>query len=53
MKFYLFRKARKLNSLCICRAADWGLDKPDWIGRVRVVAKGKELFIKLEDKNSG
>ncbi|KAK3743310.1 hypothetical protein RRG08_007548 [Elysia crispata] len=35
------------------RASDWKLDTPDWTGRLRVVAKEKELFIKLEDKNSG
>ncbi|RUS72621.1 hypothetical protein EGW08_019619 [Elysia chlorotica] len=35
------------------RADDWKLDAPDWTGRLRVVAKGKELFIKLEDRNSG
>ncbi|KAJ8319764.1 hypothetical protein KUTeg_001351 [Tegillarca granosa] len=32
------------------RAADWKLDAPDWTGRLRVVAKGNDLFIKLEDK---
>ncbi|XP_046375847.1 adaptin ear-binding coat-associated protein 1-like [Haliotis rufescens] len=35
------------------RAADWKLDQPDWTGRLRVVARGKTLSIKLEDKNSG
>ena len=35
------------------RAADWKLDQPDWTGRLRVVAKGRDLYIKLEDKNSG
>lgn len=35
------------------RAADWKLDEPDWTGRMRIVALGKDLFIKLEDKNSG
>lgn len=35
------------------RASDWKLDAPDWTGRLRVVAKGKDLTIKLEDKNSG
>lgn len=35
------------------RAADWKLDTPDWTGRMRVVAKGKECIIKLEDKNTG
>ncbi|XP_012684974.1 adaptin ear-binding coat-associated protein 1 isoform X2 [Clupea harengus] len=35
------------------RAADWKLDTPDWSGRLRITAKGKVAFIKLEDKVSG
>ncbi|XP_060554162.1 adaptin ear-binding coat-associated protein 2-like isoform X2 [Ruditapes philippinarum] len=35
------------------RASDWKLDQPDWTGRLRIVAKGKDLSIKLEDKNTG
>ncbi|CAL8078948.1 unnamed protein product [Calicophoron daubneyi] len=35
------------------RAADWGLDSPCWTGRLRVVVKGKDLTIKLEDRNTG
>ncbi|XP_052759876.1 LOW QUALITY PROTEIN: adaptin ear-binding coat-associated protein 2-like [Mya arenaria] len=35
------------------RASDWKLDQPDWTGRMRVVAKGRDLSIKLEDKTSG
>ncbi|KAI8795420.1 adaptin ear-binding coat-associated protein 1 [Biomphalaria glabrata] len=35
------------------RADEWKLECPDWTGRLRVVSKGKELIIKLEDKNSG
>jgi len=35
------------------RAADWKLDEPDWSGRLKVVAKGRDLTVKLEDKNSG
>ncbi|XP_077998259.1 adaptin ear-binding coat-associated protein 2-like isoform X2 [Glandiceps talaboti] len=35
------------------RAADWKLDQPDWKGRLRVVAKGNDCIIKLEDKSSG
>ncbi|XP_072035927.1 adaptin ear-binding coat-associated protein 2-like [Amphiura filiformis] len=31
------------------RAADWKLDQPDWTGRLKVVAKGNECFVKLED----
>ena len=29
------------------RAADWGLDKPAWTGRMRVTAKGKAVSIKV------
>ncbi|XP_050022836.1 NECAP-like protein CG9132 isoform X1 [Dermacentor andersoni] len=35
------------------RAADWKLDAPEWKGRMRLVTKGKECFLKLEDKISG
>ncbi|XP_055335360.1 NECAP-like protein CG9132 [Paramacrobiotus metropolitanus] len=35
------------------RAADWNLDKPDWILRLRVIAKDKTCAIRLEDKTSG
>ncbi|XP_026858086.1 adaptin ear-binding coat-associated protein 1 [Electrophorus electricus] len=35
------------------RAADWKLDAPDWTGRMRITAKGKVAYIKLEDKLSG
>ncbi|CAL8290266.1 unnamed protein product [Merluccius merluccius] len=35
------------------RAADWKLDSPDWTGRMRVTARGKVAYIKLEDKISG
>ncbi|XP_065842321.1 adaptin ear-binding coat-associated protein 1-like [Oscarella lobularis] len=35
------------------RAADWNLEKPDWTGRMKIVAKGKNCTIKLEDKTSG
>lgn len=37
----------------IGRAADWKLDTPDWMGRMRITAKGKVAYIKLEDKVSG
>lgn len=42
-----------INTYIFFRAADWKLDQPDWTGRMRVVAKGKDLAIKLEDKTSG
>ncbi|KAJ8334369.1 hypothetical protein SKAU_G00400080 [Synaphobranchus kaupii] len=35
------------------RASDWKLDAPDWTGRMRITAKGKVAYIKLEDKVSG
>lgn len=39
---------------CLCaRAADWKLDSPDWTGRMRLTARGKVAYVKLEDKISG
>lgn len=35
------------------RAADWNLATPDWNGRMRLVSKGTECVLKLEDKLSG
>lgn len=35
------------------RAADWKLNEPSWTGRMRLVSKGNECAIKLEDKNTG
>ncbi|CAH8825961.1 unnamed protein product [Trichobilharzia szidati] len=35
------------------RANDWNLEAPMWTVRLRVVSKGKDLVILLEDKNSG
>lgn len=29
------------------RAADWGLDKPSWKGRMRITALGKNVSIKV------
>lgn len=37
----------------ILRAADWKLDQPDWTGRMRLIALGKLLELRLEDKSSG
>lgn len=39
--------------LFLFRAAEWKLDEPDWTGRLKVVAKQRDLFVKLEDKTSG
>lgn len=35
------------------RAADWNLAEPSWTGRMRLVNKGAEVALKLEDKTSG
>ncbi|XP_066546894.1 adaptin ear-binding coat-associated protein 2 isoform X2 [Amia ocellicauda] len=35
------------------RAADWKLDEPAWSGRMRITARGKVAYIKLEDRTSG
>ncbi|CAB3378760.1 Hypothetical predicted protein [Cloeon dipterum] len=35
------------------RAADWNLAEPEWTGRMKLVSKGNDCTIKLEDKNSG
>ena len=35
------------------RAADWKLDSPDWVSRLKVMALGKKCYICIEDKNSG
>ncbi|KAG9260710.1 adaptin ear-binding coat-associated protein 2 [Astyanax mexicanus] len=35
------------------RAADWKLDEPAWSGRMKITAKAKIAYIKLEDKNTG
>nr|CAG4647488.1 EOG090X0G5X [Megafenestra aurita]SVE92721.1 EOG090X0G5X [Megafenestra aurita] len=35
------------------RAADWNLAAPDWTGRMRLLAKGTECILKLEDKVTG
>lgn len=35
------------------RASDWNLQEPQWVGRMRLVAKGKDCILKLEDKMSG
>jgi hypothetical protein len=35
------------------KANGWNLDKPDWTGRLKLVARGKDCTIRLEDKASG
>lgn len=49
LSFFLYFLCDKI----FFRAADWNLAEPSWTGRMRLVSKGNELFIKLEDKNSG
>ncbi len=52
IRFSVARKAVDVLD-SVSRAADWKLDAPDWTGRLRVVAKGKDITLKLEDKISG
>ncbi|KAK6047925.1 hypothetical protein COOONC_14570 [Cooperia oncophora] len=40
-------------NLSFYRAADWKLDAPDWTGRMKLVAIGKRLELRLEDKSTG
>ncbi|XP_046917438.2 uncharacterized protein LOC124497803 [Dermatophagoides farinae] len=35
------------------RASDWNLDSPDWNCRLRLIAKGDDCFIKLDEKSTG
>ncbi|XP_055312232.1 NECAP-like protein CG9132 isoform X1 [Sitodiplosis mosellana] len=35
------------------RAANWNLSEPLWTGRMKLVAKGINVNLKLEDKNTG
>lgn len=35
------------------RAANWNLAEPTWTGRMRLVAKGVQVTLKLEDKVTG
>lgn len=35
------------------RAADWNLAQPDWTGRLRLVLKGNNCFLRIEDSNTG
>ena len=42
-----------LASFRFLRASDWTLDNPDWACRLRLVSKGTECIIKLDEKSSG
>jgi len=35
------------------RAADWKLDQPNYICRLKIISKGDQCLIRLEDRNSG
>lgn len=35
------------------RAADWNLAEPDWTGRLRVISKADNLFLRIEDATTG
>ena len=35
------------------RAADWKLDQPDWMARLRIIVINNRLIIKFEDKVTG
>ncbi|CAD6237864.1 unnamed protein product [Miscanthus lutarioriparius] len=37
----------------LCRADEWNVNKWEWEGALKVVSKGEECIIKLEDKNTG
>jgi len=35
------------------RAADWKLDQPNYICRLKIISKGEKCLIRLEDRNTG
>lgn len=42
-----------LNSCCFFRADEWNVNKWNWEGALKVVSKGEECIIRLEDKTTG
>ena len=50
---FVYRLPPRPSSNRAYRAADWGLDKPSWTGRMRITEKSNAVEIKLEDKISG
>lgn len=40
-------------TLILFRADEWNVNKWAWEGMLKVVSRGEECIIKLEDKNSG
>lgn len=37
----------------ICRADEWDVNKWAWEGMLKVISKGEECIIRLEDKTTG
>jgi len=37
----------------LVRADEWNVNKWDWEGSLKVVSKGEECIIRLEDKTTG
>lgn len=35
------------------KASDWNLAQPDWTGRLRLISRGDQLFLRIEDSNTG
>lgn len=35
------------------KASDWNLAQPDWTGRIRLISKGDNCFLRIEDKTTG
>ena len=35
------------------RAADWKLAEPNWTGRLRLISKANQLFVRIEDATTG
>lgn len=46
-------KSNEYNFECSLRAADWNLSTPDWKGRMKIVTRGDQCSIKLEDRTGG
>lgn len=35
------------------KASDWNLAQPDWTGRIRLITKGDNCFLRIEDSTTG
>lgn len=52
--YMLYNFQLSLNFIALSpRAAEWDLPNPNWRGRMRIIAKGDQCIVKLEDKISG